>query len=107
MHAWNKEHYQPKPTPPKPATAPAPMPKVKMLTGNTFGAQGQPMQVDTVKSNCCFNCGEMGHWRKNCPKLQKKLNIRMLAINLTDEEHEELLGIATEEKAVEEIMDFV
>jgi hypothetical protein len=39
------------------------------------------MQVDTVKSNCCFNCREIGHWRKNCPKPQKKLNAHMLAIN--------------------------
>jgi hypothetical protein len=65
------------------------------------------MQVDTVKSNHCFNCGEVGHWRRNCPKPQKKLNVHMLAIDLTDEEHQELLGITAEEKAVEEIMDFV
>jgi hypothetical protein len=78
-----------------------------MSTGTTFGAQGQPMQVDAVKSNCCFNCGEVGHWRRNCPKPQKKLNVCMLAINLTDKEHQELLGITAEEKAVEEITDFV
>jgi hypothetical protein len=107
MHEWNREHHQPKPTPPKPAPAPAPVPEVKTSTSTMFGAQGQLMQVDAVKSNHCFNCGEVGHWRRNCPKLQKKLNVCMLAIDLTDEECQELLGITAEEKAVEEITDFI
>jgi hypothetical protein len=66
-----------------------------------------PQIINAVKSNCCFNCGEVGHWRRNCPKPQKKLNVHMLAIDLTDEECKELLGISAEEKAVEEITDFV
>ncbi|SJL14246.1 uncharacterized protein ARMOST_17702 [Armillaria ostoyae] len=67
--------YQPRPPPPQQnagmpkgasgvTTSSAPK---KTVTGTTFGSQGQPMDIDAIKSRNCFRCGEKGHISKNCP----------------------------------------
>ncbi|SJL10459.1 uncharacterized protein ARMOST_13845 [Armillaria ostoyae] len=38
----------------------------KTVTGTIYGGQGQPMDIDAVKSGNCFCCGEKGHISKNC-----------------------------------------
>jgi hypothetical protein len=61
-----------------------------------------PMDVDKTRQQMvCFNCGGLGHMRRDCPKEKAKMNIRALMESLEDEELQELKA----ELSVEE-MDF-
>jgi hypothetical protein len=57
-----------------------------------YGGSGQLMEIDQAQQNArCFNCRKPGHFHRNCPKLNKRLNMRVLYDSLEDEEVEELM----------------
>ena len=62
------------------------------------------MDVDKIrKSNRCFNCGETGHFRRDCTHPQKaRINVRALALELEDDERAELVLALTSPPPVEE-----
>jgi len=73
----------------------------KTGTGITYGGAGQPMDIGKTRQQLrCFNCGEFGHMRRDCPK-EKKVDIRALMAGL----EEELAELKTEVESEE--LDFM
>ena len=52
-------------------------------TGVTFGGQGEPMQIGSLKGNC-YNCKKSGHFARDCP-LGQKASDRYLRSLTSDE----------------------
>ena len=77
-------------------------------TGIVHSGRGVPMDVDHIrKTNVCFNCGEPGHFHKECTKPKKPFKVRHMALNLTDEEYQELLVELTPIVSPENDNDFL
>jgi Retrotransposon gag protein/Zinc knuckle len=66
--------------------------------GVTYAGRGRPMDIDQLrKQNRCFNCQEVGHYGRDCPKKQR-FNVRAVAMEFTDEERQELRQVLDEEQ---------
>jgi len=67
------------------------------------------MDVDHLKrANRCFGCGQIGHYRRDCPKPPTKLNVHTVMSELTGEELEEMrkeLFVDEETSNVDEISE--
>ncbi|PBK64637.1 hypothetical protein ARMSODRAFT_978890 [Armillaria solidipes] len=97
--------YQPRPPQSKntqssrmPKPSATTTPTKKTATGTVYGGQGQPMDIDAIKSGDCFCCGKKGHISKNCPLQSwnkgKKQEVRASTTESTDSKIEEVKDAA-------------
>jgi Zinc knuckle/Retrotransposon gag protein len=69
----------------------------KTGTGITYGGAGQPMDIGKTRQKLrCFNCGELGHMRRECPN-EKKVDIRALMVGLEEELAELKIEVESQE----------
>ena len=62
-------------------------------SGITFGGQGQPMDIvmnRMRRENRCFECGEHGHFVRNCPKKKSRVAARAIVAELSDDLKEKI-----------------
>ena len=57
---------------------------MKTSSGTTFGGSGQPMDIGKLKAeNKCFQCGQPGHIKRNCPQL-KQVQVRQVLDDMSE-----------------------
>ena len=63
----------------------------KDSTGTLFGGAGKPMDFDKArKERLCFNCGGTGHMARDCPKKDRKFQVRQLWQGMSEADRAEL-----------------
>ena len=82
------------PTPQAQPAKPAPKPWVPKdrhdATGTTFGGAGKPMDLDEAqRKGACFNCHEVGHISRNCPK-KRPQQVRGLWMAMTEDDRKKM-----------------
>ena len=79
--------------------------------GRVFPGRGEPMDLDRQRGRTgpikCFNCGELGHVARNCPKTRGAQMMKTMFDNLSVDQKKEVMQIFGIEERQEVTQDFL